>query len=75
MNTLRDKNINGSSERRRYRRDEDRKTPILKFFNYERGDQSLLNLGQRRLPRFVLILSRQPMTKTSKEPVAGNSLE
>lgn len=51
MHTVAAENIDGSSERRRHRRDEDREAPILKFFNDEGGDEGLLDLGQRRLPQ------------------------
>ena len=75
MYTIRSENIDGSSERRGYRRDEDCETPALMFFNDECGDESLLNLGERRLPRLVLRLSGQLLSETSKESVAGDSFE
>ena len=50
MHTMRTENVDGSREGRRYRRDKDRETPVLKFFNDECRYESVLNLGQCRLP-------------------------
>ena len=75
MHTVRSENVDGSRERRGHRGNEYCTTPIVKFFNDESGDQSFLNLGQRRPPRLVLTLPRQSLSKASKEFVARNSVE
>jgi hypothetical protein len=39
------KNIDGSGEGRGHRGHENGEAPVFQFFNDERGDESILNLG------------------------------
>ena len=75
MHTIRSKNVDRSSHRRRHRRDKDCETSIIKLFNDESGNKRILNLDQRRSPGFVLRLSRESLRKTSQERVTGNLLK
>jgi hypothetical protein len=65
MHAILRQNIDSSTESRGYRGDENREKPVLKFFDNERGDESIFNFGQRRLRRFALCLASQLLSKTS----------
>ena len=75
MHTIWGEYVNRSRKRRRNRWNEDREAPIVQFFNDEGGDESLLNFGQRRLPRLVVSLASQSLSKTSEEFIAWDFLE
>src|SRR5579863_3669680 len=75
MHTIRGENIDGSSDRRGNRRNEDCEATVLMFFDDECGDESLLNLSQRRLPCLILRLASQLLRKASNQFVARDSLE
>ena len=62
--------VYGSREGRGGRRDEDRVAPIFEFFDDERRHESILDLGQRRLPHVLLALSCQLSGQTSQQYVA-----
>ena len=67
--------IDGSGERRGHRGHEHREAPVRQCFNNERGDEGLLNFGQRWLPHILLIPPRQALRQTPKEGVAWQSFE
>ena len=65
--------VDGSSERRRYRGHEDREAAIVEFLNDKGRDERFLDLGQHRLPHFLCTLPHQSPCQTPKESVAGKS--
>src|SRR5215510_12855309 len=75
MDAVRREDIDSSSKRRGHRGHENREASVLQFLNDERGNEGLLNLGQRRLPHILLILPRHSLSQTPKERVARYSFE
>src|SRR5271165_705149 len=75
MYAIRAEDIDRSGERRWYRGDEHCETPVFVFFNDECGNESVLNLGQRGLPRVVLSFASQLLSKTSNHCIARDSLQ
>src|SRR5262245_1898656 len=75
MDAVRREDIDSSSERCGHRGHEHREAPVLQFLNNERGNEGLLDLGQRRLPHIFLIPPRHSLSQTPKECVAWYSFE
>ena len=75
MHPIRRQNVDSSGERRRYRRNEYRKTPILQFFNDEGRHEGLFDLSKRWLPRRFLIASGHLLRQAAKKSIARNLLK
>ena len=73
MHAFRAEDVDGSSERCRYRWHEDREAAIVEFLNDEGRDERLLDLGQHRLPHLLFTLPYQLLCQAPKQSVAGNS--
>jgi hypothetical protein len=67
--------IDGSGERRGHRGHEHREAPVLKFLDDECGDESILDLDERRLPHVLFTRPREPLGHTPKERIARESFD
>src|SRR5262245_9629188 len=75
MDAVRREDIDSSGKRRGHRGYEHREAPVLQFLNNERGNEGLLDLGQRRLPHIFLIPPCHSLSQTPKERVAWYSFK
>jgi len=75
MNTIRAQNIDCASKGGGDRGNKNCEASIVKLFDNKRGNEGFLDLGQGRPPRLAFTLTCQPLSKTSQEWIAGDSLE
>src|SRR5262245_2327618 len=67
--------IDRPGQRRGHRRDKHREPTVLEFLDDERGDEGLLDLGQRRLPYGLVRPPRELLSQTAEERIAREAFE
>jgi hypothetical protein len=65
--------VDGPGQGGRHRRHEDREAAILELFDDEGRDESLLDLGECRLPEIVPPITSQSLREASKQYVTRRS--
>ncbi|MNP30171.1 hypothetical protein D3C76_1232340 [compost metagenome] len=64
--------VNGASQWRGHRRDEDGVAAVLEHFNDESRDERIFNFDQGGLPYILPAISRHLLGQTTKQAVAGD---